>query len=104
MRGVALMRRLAPLCTSSPPQIMRIRLLSLALVALGSTAFALDGQIGIHDPSTLIQCEGKFYVYGTGGTPLVSDDGWSWRAGAVPSFTGLAPDVIRVGERYYMYV
>jgi len=79
-------------------------ILFAALLPFASTAFALDGQIGIHDPSTLIKCDGKFYVYGTGGSPLVSDDGWTWRPGAVPSVTGLAPDVIRLGDRYYMYV
>ena len=83
---------------------MRFRILSVALLAAASTAFALEGTSGIHDPSTLIRCGGKFYVYGTGGTPLVSDDGWTWRTGAVPPVTGLAPDVIRVGDRYYMYV
>jgi len=83
---------------------MILRILPIALLALGSSMFALDGQIGIHDPSTLIQCDGKYYVYGTGGNPLVSDDGWSWRPGTVPLDTGLAPDVIRLGDRYYMYV
>jgi arabinan endo-1,5-alpha-L-arabinosidase len=76
----------------------------IALLALASSAFALDGQIGIHDPSTLIKCDGKFFVWGTGGNPLVSDDGWTWRRGAVPPLTGLAPDVVRLGDRYYMYV
>ena len=35
----------------------------------------------MHDPSTVIQADGKFYVYATGnGLPaLVSDDGWTWR-------------------------
>src|SRR2546430_15331355 len=83
---------------------MNFRFLSIALLPLISPAFALDGQIGIHDPSTLIKCDGKFYVWGTGGNPLVSDDGWTWRRGAVPPLTGLAPDVIRLGDRYYMYV
>lgn len=83
---------------------MKLRLLSITLLALASTAFALDGPIGIHDPSTLIKCDGKFYTYGTGGNPLVSDDGWTWRTGSVPLVTGLAPDVIRLGDRYYMYV
>ena len=42
---------------------------------------ALDGQPGIHDPSTVVMHGGKFYSYGTGdGLPiLVSDDGWTWR-------------------------
>ena len=28
---------------------------------------ALDGKVGIHDPSTICMCSGKFYTYGTGG-------------------------------------
>jgi arabinan endo-1,5-alpha-L-arabinosidase len=76
----------------------------LATFALASVAFALDGQIGIHDPSTVVQSNGKFYVYGTGGSALVSDDGWTWRRGVSPPRRGLAPDVIHIGERYYMYI
>ena len=52
------------------------------ILALASLALALDGQIGIHDPSTVVLCDGKYYTYGTGGTSLVSDDGWTWRRGA----------------------
>jgi arabinan endo-1,5-alpha-L-arabinosidase len=83
---------------------MKPRLFFLALLPVLSSAFALEGQIGIHDPSTITRCDGKFYVWGTGGNPLVSDDGWTWRQGAVPLRTGLAPDVIHLGDRYYMYV
>jgi arabinan endo-1,5-alpha-L-arabinosidase len=76
----------------------------LVLLGLMSNGFALDGQIGIHDPSTIILCDGKYYTYGTGGSPLVSDDGWTWRRGVVPARTGAAPDVIHIGDRYYMYI
>jgi arabinan endo-1,5-alpha-L-arabinosidase len=69
-----------------------------------SLVFALDGQIGIHDPSTVIFCNGKFYTYGTGGTSLVSDDGWVWRQGARLPRRGLAPDAIHIGDRYYLYI
>lgn len=75
-------------------------LLSLASPA----AFALEGRVQIHDPSTIVRCDGKFYTYGTGGSVLVSDDGWTWRAGTAPARTGLAPDVIRLGDRYFLYV
>ncbi len=74
------------------------------LLGLMSNGFALDGQIGIHDPSTIMLCDGKYYTYGTGGSPLVSDDGWTWRRGVVPARTGAAPDVIHIGDRYYMYI
>ena len=61
------------------------------VLALASIAFALDGQFGIHDPSTVVLCDGKNYTYGSGGTPFVSDDGWIWRAGVRPSPVALPP-------------
>jgi len=75
-----------------------------AVVLLAPVAYALDGQVRIHDPSTIMQCEGKFYTYGTGGTCLVSDDGWTWRRGVTPPRRGMAPDVIQLGDRYYQYI
>ncbi len=76
----------------------------VAVLALTPPIFALDGQIGIHDPGTVTYCDGKCYAYGTGGNPLVSDDGWTWRRGVTPARTGAAPDTIHVGDRYYMYI
>jgi arabinan endo-1,5-alpha-L-arabinosidase len=70
--------------------------------ALGN--FALDGQVQIHDPSTIVRWEGKYYTCGTGGTTLVSDDGWTWRRGEAPSRRGMAPDIIQLTDRYCMYV
>lgn len=69
-----------------------------------SLAFALDGQIGIHDPSTIISCEGKYYTFGTGGSSLISDDGWTWRQGPRLPRRGLAPDVIHIGDKYFLYI
>jgi len=83
---------------------MKILLLTAAILPLAVPAWALDGQVGIHDPSTLIQCDGKYYVWGTGGGGLVSDDGWTWRRGVTPARAGMAPDIIHLGDRYYMYV
>ncbi len=65
---------------------MTFRALAAAMMLLAAPVLALDGDIGIHDPSTVVQAGGRFYVYGTGsGLPtLVSDDGWTWRrAGTV---------------------
>jgi arabinan endo-1,5-alpha-L-arabinosidase len=76
----------------------------LTVLSLSSPVIALDGQIGIHDPSTIVRCNGKFYTYGTGGNSLVSDDGWTWRRGTQLPRRGLAPDVIHIGDRYYVYV
>jgi arabinan endo-1,5-alpha-L-arabinosidase len=68
----------------------------------GPAARALDGEPFIHDPSTIMECDGKFYTYGTFGGGLVSEDGWTWRAGAERPGGGLAPDAIKIGDRYYI--
>src|ERR1051325_7597027 len=75
-----------------------------AVLALTSVSVALDGTVNIHDPSTIAVCNGKFYTYGTGGNALVSDDGFTWRRGTTLPRRGLAPDVIHIGDRYYVYV
>ncbi len=69
---------------------------------LSSSAPALNGEPYIHDPSTIMMCEGKYYTFGTGGGGLISDDGWTWRGGAVRPGRGLAPDAIKIGDRYYV--
>ena len=53
----------------------------MVAVLLGSPLVALDGDPGMHDPSTVVVHDGRFYVYGTGtGLPIsISDDGWTWR-------------------------
>ncbi len=82
----------------------RIVLLMGAIALCVSPAVSADGQIQIHDPSTIMECGGRFYTYGTAGSCLVSDDGWTWRRGASPARRGMAPDMIRLGDRYYLYV
>ena len=74
------------------------------ILAHKSLALALDGEIVIHDPSTVILCNAKFYTYGTGGISLVSDDGWTWRRGAALPRRGVAPDIIHIGDRYFLYI
>ncbi len=83
---------------------MKYYILAAAILPLVSRVFALDGQMQIPDPSTIVQCDGKYYTYGTGGNVLVSDDGWNWRRGVRPSRSGMAPDIIHLGDHYYMYV
>lgn len=73
-----------------------------ALLMLSQSANAQVGQPYIHDPSTVMECEGKYYTYGTGGGGLISDDGWTWKGGAVRPGGGAAPDVIKIGDRYLM--
>lgn len=85
--------------------IVRTILLLIGSVFIGaSPAVALNGQVQIHDPSTLVQCNGRYYTYGTGGSSLVSDDGWTWRRGVMPARRGMAPDVIHIGDRYFQYI
>ena len=69
---------------------------------LCGVALAQVGEPYIHDPSTIILCDGKYYTFGTGGGGLISEDGWTWHGGAVRPGGGVAPDVIHIGDRYYM--
>ena len=75
----------------------------------------------VHDPSRAIECDGKFYLYTTGDLipSRVSSDGFHWQKGP-PALTSLpswlqarvplakgshvwAPDVIKVGDEYWLF-
>jgi len=71
-----------------------------AALTLAATAEAQIGAPYIHDPSTIAECDGKYYTFGTGGGGLISDDGWSWHSGAERPGGGAAPDVMKIGDRY----
>lgn len=85
--------------------IMNIRniisgtVVSLA-IASSSNVYSQTGEPYIHDPSTIMKCDGKYYTFGTGGGGLISEDGWSWLPGAVRPGGGAAPDAIKIGDRY----
>jgi arabinan endo-1,5-alpha-L-arabinosidase len=85
---------------------MKIKILAAALFlvavvpALLAQAPALDGEPYIHDPSTIAFSDGKFYTFGTGAGGLMSEDGWTWRSGAVRTGGGVAPDTIKIGDRF----
>ena len=100
----------------------RFALAAAAMLLALAPGLALDGEPGMHDPSTVIEADGKFYVYATGnGLPaFASDDGWTWhRTGslmqAVPGGkpgpdviarggnNSWAPDLIRSGDKYFLY-
>lgn len=71
----------------------------LLLCSLSSSAQV--GEPFIHDPSTLAECDGKWYTFGTGGGGLISEDGgWTWHGGAERPGGGAAPDVLKIGDRY----
>lgn len=113
---------------SVAPSIFMKQLPVIATVLAAATisAFGLDGRPETHDPSTVIECSGKYYNYSTGANipMMTSDDGWTWRQGGsvltnlpggrpgqeVVSHAGgnggnnaWAPDVIKVGDNYFMY-
>ena len=78
-----------------------MKIFSLAAFALISvSALAQEGQPWIHDPSTIMECDGKYYTFGTGGGGLISEDGWNWFGGAVRPGGGAAPDAMKIGDRY----
>lgn len=67
------------------------------------TSLATKAQVGqpwIHDPSTIAECDGKYYTFGTGGGGLISEDGYHWHGGGVRPGGGAAPDVLKIDGRY----
>jgi arabinan endo-1,5-alpha-L-arabinosidase len=77
---------------------------AVALFTLGS-ATKVIAQVGkpfIHDPSTIMESDGKYYTFGTGGGGLISEDGRTWNGGGVRPGGGAAPDVVKIGDRYLM--
>jgi len=73
---------------------------ALLIVLITQTLKAQVGKPFIHDPSTIVECDGKYYTFGTGGGGLISADGWIWNGGAVRPGGGAAPDVIKIGDRF----
>jgi arabinan endo-1,5-alpha-L-arabinosidase len=100
----------------------RFGLAIAGMIAAIAPTLGLDGQPAMHDPSTVIEAGGRFYVYATGnGLPaFASDDGWTWhRTGSVMQAVAggkpgpeviarggnntWAPDIIRSGDKYFLY-
>ena len=94
--------------------------LLLALVTVGVPAYAqTSGNNGTHDPSRMMESEGRFYVYSTGGGSKSSADGLAWTSGpaifgngGIPSATtsvvsaneGVwAPDVLHFNGQFYLF-
>lgn len=92
-----------------------------ALMAVHSGAAILTGSTGSHDPSRMIYCNGKYYIYSTGGGMKSSTDRINWSSGTSPfsGFSGSrppsikavipndqgiwAPDIIFYSNKYYLY-
>lgn len=84
---------------------MKLKVKVISAIVLLSLLFAGNAiaQIGkpfIHDPSTIAECDGKYYTFGTFGGGLISEDGWTWNSGAERPGGGAAPDVLKIGDRY----
>jgi arabinan endo-1,5-alpha-L-arabinosidase len=97
---------------------MLLGLLACALPA--AEAPPLRGNIGAHDPSTIIKCKDRYYLFATGegilskssadkvywtGGPAVFSSVPAWTTAAVPGFGGTfwAPDVMFLNGRYCLY-
>lgn len=76
--------------------------IALFIVLSTQTVIAQVGKPFIHDPSTITECDGKYYTFGSGGGGLISEDGWTWNSGAERPGGGAAPDVVKIGDRYLM--
>lgn len=70
------------------------------IIGISQTTIGQIGKPFIHDPSTVVECDGKYYTFGTGGGGLISEDGWKWKGGGVRPGGGAAPDAMKIGDRY----
>lgn len=88
---------------------------------IGDVCAQLTGQLGAHDPSTVLYEDGRYYYFATGdllavrssanlnfwsGEPAALSQVPAWVPGAVPGYQGQslwAPDVIELGGQYYLY-
>jgi arabinan endo-1,5-alpha-L-arabinosidase len=71
--------------------LLSLLTLSVARIAvISAPAATLSGATGAHDPSRMIWCSGKYYVYSTGGGMKFSSDGIIWATGPSP-FAEAAP-------------
>ena len=126
LRGIAVGLAVAgiwsqPICEAqSPAPASQAGTNFTTSVSAEMAAFGSRG-VRVHDPSTLIKCNGEYWVFYTGrGVPSWhSRDLTNWEAGphvftnapewkkeAVPANIGIgfwAPDVIHLGDRYLLY-
>lgn len=90
------------------------------VIVHGAQPLPIRGALGIHDPSTLVKCNGRYYIFGTGqgiisrssadlqyweAGPGVFDRPPAWTTNAVAGFTGnfWAPDIVYVNGKYHLY-
>ena len=117
--GMYQLGRVVPLCRDakgfgSPRRSCReqsiLLILGACLFSTAATA-ATSGANGTHDPSRMLESEGRVYVYSTGGGAKSSADGLVWKAEPSPPWDlslsnnqGLwAPDGIFLNGQFYLY-
>ena len=83
-------------------KIFQMGLVALVSVSMSEAVMAQIGAPFIHDPATIAECNGKYYTWGTGGSGLVSEDGWVWTSGERIPNVGAAPDMLKIGDRYLL--
>ncbi len=111
------MRRTPP----RPAHTTHLARILIALLVLAGPAHALDGQLGLHDPSTIVRCDETYYVFSTGpNLPFhTSSNGVTWLRGGqvmdgipasvktyVPKNNGTevwAPEIIHRNGLFYLY-
>lgn len=104
-----------PASTNSSPQTNSSALVTPEMAAFGSRG------VRVHDPSTIVKCDGEYWVFYTGNGvpsyhsrdlltwepgPHVFSEAPAWKTEAVPAHRGngyWAPDIMRVGDRYLLY-
>jgi len=92
----------------------------LGCVSVLAQPYQLRGHLGAHDPSTVVKCKDRYYLFATGqgivsrssadkifwvAGPKVFANPPAWTTNAVPGFTGTfwAPDVLYFSNRYHLY-
>jgi arabinan endo-1,5-alpha-L-arabinosidase len=86
-----------------PNLLVAAALILLSFSAARPVTAQLSGEPYIHDPSTVVYDNGKYYTFGTGSGGLISDDGgWTWHTGAVRTGGGVAPDIIKIGDKFFV--
>jgi Glycosyl hydrolases family 43/Concanavalin A-like lectin/glucanases superfamily len=88
--------------------------------AKGSQTIPLRGYLTAHDPSRIIQCKNRYYLFYTGQGiasksssnrvfwspgPAVFSSPPAWTTNLVPGFAGIfwAPDILHFNNQYYLY-
>jgi arabinan endo-1,5-alpha-L-arabinosidase len=111
---------MALVCPHSGRALAALTLLFAVMQVWGEAPTALRGRLSAHDPSRMVQCKDRYYIFSTGlnipsksssdkilwtGEPAVFRSPPAWTTNAVPGFNGViwAPDVFFYSNQYYLY-